>query len=32
MKKTNSEYGFNIMRSEEEKEPTEDKISIFGKE
>ncbi len=31
MKKTNSEYGFNIMRSEE-KEPTLDKISVFGKE
>lgn len=31
MKKTNSEYGFNVMRSEE-KEPTLDKISVFGKE
>ncbi len=33
MKKTNSEYRFNVVRSEEEeKEPTLDKISVFGKE
>lgn len=31
MKKTNSEYGFNLGRSKEN-EPTIDKISVFGKD